>query len=508
MKKFYSKKNIVLSIIILIFIFVILAFTLNTIRKEKKVGTIGYWLSRNIPHDIKNFLKETIFIIPNQKLIIESLTKDKEFLIYKINKLQTKYSNTVNELYSNNINKNLKTVEFFKYYSRNIKISEDQILIDVYQANKISNGKHSSAISTGYLEEHEDKILVMTGDGILLFFEKSDLLNSKFVSKKIETNLRQLITDENFYKNSMYGVKDLFVMNDNIFVSYTNKKDEEECFNTAILKAKINLENINFEKFYEPSICIKKSLEKIQEFAPYEVGGRLFRYNDENILFSIGDWRSSEPAQDDNNNLGKIILINLESKKTKIISKGHRNPQGLFYDSINNLIVSTEHGPVGGDEININIYPGEKIINFGWPIASYGEHYGYNSTDEMMSKIMKDKYEKAPLHKSHSKYGFEEPVKYYPIALGIGQVIKISKKFKEDAEHEYLLATMGGIGGNGLGLRHLKFNEKYTDISYSKHFYLKERVRDIIYIDDLNIFLSFFETSGSIASIKNLSAEK
>ena len=67
---------------------------------------------------------------------------------------------------------------------------------------------------------------------------------------------------------------------------------------------------------------------------------------------------------------------------------------------------------------------------------------------------------------------------------------------------------MGGLSGNGLGLRHLKFNDKYTDISYSKHFYLKERVRDIIYIDDLNIFLSFFETSGSIASIKNLSVEK
>ena len=490
------------------FIFTILALSLNIIGKEKKVGSIGYWLSENIPKNFKNFLKETIFIIPNQKLTIKSLTKDKEFLTYKLNNLQTKYSNTVNELYSSNINKNLKTVEFFKNYTRNLKISEDQIQIDVYQANKISNGKHSAAISSGYLEEYEDKVLVMTGDGILLFFEKSDLSNSKFVSKKIETNLRQLITDKNFYKNSMYGVKDLFVMNDNIFVSYTNRKNKEECFNTAILKAKINLENINFEKFYEPSICIEKSLNKIQEFAPYEVGGRFFRYNDENILFSIGDWRSSEPAQNDSNNLGKIILINLDSKKTKIISKGHRNPQGLFYDSVNNLIVSTEHGPVGGDEININLYPGEKIINFGWPIASYGEHYGYQATDEKFKKIIKDKYEKAPLHKSHSKYGFEEPVKYYPRAIGIGQVIKISKKFKEDAEHEYLLATMGGLSGNGLGLRHLKFNDKYTDISYSKHFYLKERVRDIIYIDDLNIFLSFFETSGSIASIKNLSVEK
>ena len=179
-------KNRYAVILLLIFFIVILAFSLNTIGKEKKVETIGYWLSQNIPDGIKIFLKETIFIIPNQKFIIKSLSKEKEFLIYKLNKLQTKYSNTVNELYSNNINENLKTVEFFKIYSTdNIKIFEDQILIDVYQANKISNGKHSSAISTGYLEEYKDKILVMSGDGILLFFNKSDLLNSKFVSKKI-----------------------------------------------------------------------------------------------------------------------------------------------------------------------------------------------------------------------------------------------------------------------------------------------------------------------------------
>ena len=95
------------------------------------------------------------------------------------------------------------------------------------------------------------------------------------------------------------------------------------------------------------------------------------------ILFTIGDYRSNRIkkiplAQDENSIFGKTLLIDLETKEYKIIfTKGHRNPQRLYYDKQDNIIVSTEHGPYGGDEINIL-----KIgKNYGWPIASYGEKY-------------------------------------------------------------------------------------------------------------------------------------
>ena len=50
---------------------------------------------------------------------------------------------------------------------------------------------------------------------------------------------------------------------------------------------------------------------------------------------------------------------------------GHRNPQGLFYDKQNHIIFSTEHGPQGGDEINII----KKGDNYGWPEITYGINY-------------------------------------------------------------------------------------------------------------------------------------
>ena len=76
-----------------------------------------------------------------------------------------------------------------------------------------------------------------------------------------------------------------------------------------------------------------------------------------------------------NSLLGKIISINKHTQKHDIISMGHRNPQGLSYIKDLNIIINTEHGPKGGDEINVNFQKTDKIPNFGWAISSYGTPY-------------------------------------------------------------------------------------------------------------------------------------
>lgn len=90
-------------------------------------------------------------------------------------------------------------------------------------------------------------------------------------------------------------------------------------------------------------------------------------------------------AQQLNSSLGKIIRINqdgsapagnpfanIAADRSEIWSYGHRNPQGLAINPVNGELWETEHGPQGGDELNI-IKPGS---NYGWPIISYGLEYG------------------------------------------------------------------------------------------------------------------------------------
>ena len=103
---------------------------------------------------------------------------------------------------------------------------------------------------------------------------------------------------------------------------------------------------------------------------------------------------------------------------------GHRNPQGLYFDKENNFLLETEHGPQGGDEINlieISKINKDQIQNFGWAISSAGEHY------KGVVKNNKKIYEKYPLYKSHIEHGFIEPLKSFVPSIGISEIVKVGQ---------------------------------------------------------------------------------
>ena len=85
-----------------------------------------------------------------------------------------------------------------------------------------------------------------------------------------------------------------------------------------------------------------------------------------------------DTAQDINNHNGSILSLDIvklrKSKKlvqAEIYSYGHRNPQGLYRDSQTEEIFAHEHGPQGGDELNLI----QKGKNYGWPRTTYGKEY-------------------------------------------------------------------------------------------------------------------------------------
>jgi aldose sugar dehydrogenase len=101
------------------------------------------------------------------------------------------------------------------------------------------------------------------------------------------------------------------------------------------------------------------------------------------LFVASGDRQKMSPAQDTANNLGSIVRLNLDGtpasgnpfagqagKAQDIWSYGHRNTLGLAFDAQGSLW-NVEHGPAGGDEINLV----RKGANYGWPVVSQGEHY-------------------------------------------------------------------------------------------------------------------------------------
>ena len=114
-------------------------------------------------------------------------------------------------------------------------------------------------------------------------------------------------------------------------------------------------------------------------------GGSLLFDREAKLYLSSGDRQQREYAQPLNNHLGKVLRFNADGSipsdnpflgrddaLPEIYSHGHRNPQGLTLHPQSGEIWLSEHGPQGGDEINV-VRAG---VNYGWPVITYGEEYG------------------------------------------------------------------------------------------------------------------------------------
>lgn len=343
-----------------------------------------------------------------------------------------------------------------------------------------------------YISKTNDKIFLITGTGIISFANKKNFYQPEnFKFKVLKSNIKKLITFKDFYRNSNYGVKGMMIDDKNIYVSLSNIEDNG-CVKITVLKAKIDYEKLNFSYVFNPKQCVEKN-NIYGEFQPIQSGGSLFNFDNENFLLSTGEFRFRDLAQNDLSIYGKILKINKFNESYKIISKGHRNIQGLFFDKKEKIILSTEHGPLGGDEINVNKSL-DKLLNFGWPISSYGEHYP--------SMAAKDAYEKAPLYKSHSDYGFTEPIKYFVPSIGITQIVKSPKTKKNDLNHNFFFSSMGYQDReNSLSIHHIRFDKNYQRVIFEDKMKINFRVRDLLFLDENNI-LAYLEKKGSLIKIK------
>ena len=189
-------------------------------------------------------------------------------------------------------------------------------------------------------------------------------------------------------------------------------------------------------------------------------------------------------SQEIDNLLGKIIKINLSSKNHEIISIGHRNPQGLKYLNKYNLVINSEHGPKGGDEININkLEKGNEVKNYGWDVASYGT--AYDGTD--------------PYKKSHIDYGFEEPSIYYTPSIGISEIVYMEK----NSFCEKKCLWVSSLRANSIYI--VDILNDFEQFSPNGRIFLKNnRLRDIDYDDELGLIILMSENIPAILTLKKI----
>ena len=115
-------------------------------------------------------------------------------------------------------------------------------------------------------------------------------IEGELILKQIENNINEFIGIEQFNKSMKFSLNDLFIYQNTIYISYHEEK-EEDCWTNSILFSEVNYEFINFKKLFSNKQCINSKKNVDGEFNPHQSGGRIVRYDDENILFTIGEYR-------------------------------------------------------------------------------------------------------------------------------------------------------------------------------------------------------------------------
>ena len=332
----------------------------------------------------------------------------------------------------------------------------------------------------GYFDFYKNNIIFVTGKG-KIFFSNQFKINEldKLSFKEIDTNI-EISYDDDLVSLRRNFVRDILIFNEEIYIVMFNEiiKNKEFYYNTKVIKAKIDLSANLFE--FDDFFTMNESFHSTEN-GPVDfthVGGRIISYKNNNLLLSVPDYGhpNSLKAQEPNSFFGKILLLN-SSGDAKIFSMGHRNPQGLFFDKDNDIVISSEHGPVGGDEINII----KKNKNYGWPISSYG--LGQENTK----------------YTEHKKHGFEEPVYYFESNCGTSDIIKIPEDFLSQFKNDYLLGCLSGRDKlYGSSFYHYRLNK--NKLKKVDRIFMNDRIRDLRMFED-NILVFILEKQHSLGFI-------
>lgn len=432
--------------------------------------------------------KKNIFLI----ILIAILIATFYFSYKYINKKRIKIFNLEKKILDLNIEKEniAEKIGFipFDYSSdQKINILDNTYNLEKYTTNVMNFTKGLGGKGSSYLDYYNNQLYLVSANGIIANINLKNIKLQKFNMKIIKSNLNKILNKRLMYDQLAYGIKDILISEKKIYITFTDEI-KQNCFNISILEGNISKKFIEFTYFFKPDSCIKKDIEEM--FSLHQSGGRLVEFDNKHLLLSVGEFRSRNLAQDINSINGKIIRLEKKTKKIEIISMGHRNPQGLFLDKKNNLIYSTEHGPKGGDEINV-IEESSNVSNFGWPLSSYGEHYGHPKKDN--KKI----YKIAPLHNSHEDYGFIEPKINFNPSIGISQIALLNIYNKK-------ILIVGALGydiSEGDKSLHFFLIENNV-LSNHKIISIDERIRDLIYVAKKNMIILFLESTASIGVIR------
>ena len=277
--------------------------------------------------------------------------------------------------------------------------------------------------SGGSIEPFGDGLLLVTAQGRLaqvsrfgdvIYLKGSDVPMNRAALKRSEImkNLR--------FNINRFRIADVLLKEkeDELEIYVSHHYFTRTCMEVRISSTTLVLENgtittppVSWRTVFKADPCVKMRGRGAPIFQGHHIGGRMLLDGEHHILVVLGDLDLSgvrqgeaKTSSDPHSHLGKLVRIELRTGNAEILVRGLRVPQGLARDAKGHLW-ETEHGPEGGDELNLLI-PG---LNYGWPEVTLGRQYGHRI------------WPHAQVQGRHS--GFAQPVYAWVPSIGISATI-------------------------------------------------------------------------------------
>jgi len=320
-------------------------------------------------------------------------------------------------------------------------------------------------------------------DGDSLITERSGKLRKITSGKLLEQAVTGLPVIKEKGQGGLLGIAlhPDYKNNQLVYLSYAGQ--EEGGYGTEVVRGKLQGMKLN-------------NVQKIFTALPKSRGGRHFGSrlvfaNDGTLFISLGDRGKQDTAQDINDHRGSLIRINddgsipkdnpfidRENAKPEIYTYGNRNMQGMALNIITGEIWTHEHGPQGGDEVNIM----RAGVNYGWPVITYGVNYGIGTK----------------IGEGTHKHGMEQPIhKWVPSIAPSGMTFYTGKQFSEWKGDLFVGSLKFGllvrleIHGNKIVGEERMLHGKYG------------RIRDVVEGPEGSLYILTDEHDGKLLKISN-----
>lgn len=274
------------------------------------------------------------------------------------------------------------------------------------------------------------------------------------------------------YRVSGLHVEENSNSNYTLYATHNTYEEEENCISFNVSKTDISLEQKRltqqngWEKIFQASPCIypEENVHFPTPFPGHMASGKIVEYDENTLLVSVGNF-SDHPElynslpTDTTSSFGKFLLLDKTSGESEILAIGSRNSQGLLVDS-EGTVWATEHGPYGGDELNI-VESGE---NYGWPEVTYGVNYGNR------------KWPNSPDQGRH--IGYKKPVHVWLPSIAPTNIIEIQGDKFPLWDGDFIV---GSLRNRSLHRLRIKDNNQ---VLYDEEINMGERIRSLSVLPD------------------------